>query len=537
MSSKAFESYKQEIANLQRKTAGQAKHAPNENFAKTLKSENFEFHDVDYDFFAEGVEKEEEESDTYGGDIFSREGYVSGAGHNLSRTRAPRVENTLVPSRALDKENMRGEYGVRGLGDYREIMKGFAREGKGREEGEERENEDKECTFRPVISKGSRDIIDRYEVLPLHQRVNEVIKTKQQNLNKARAALESTQPRTISRPPSTRREGSRSRSTLSAAYDSGMKWLEERKHRLTQMQSEVIKDEVRESTFQPNINKREGAVGNFEDRQKDYEKDREGRVKDLDSKVYGRYSFKPELSEKRKNIVERKRLLQSIKNLTQTLTAPEPTPDPIAPENPPLPPHNDDLLFSKKVIFDSYPGFGEEGSGRRGGGGSEVKSRENSSGGRGKGRNEQVYYRRCGHNMTELPLQSTAILPLNVDNPQRVIRSIRYESYITDKEVRERSRSGGSPASGRRLKKKKSLTKSKSKSKLKKQSSTSKSKARKPSRPTTPLTRSGIPIRKSPLPSTTPTKKSTKVINSRSTSRKPLQTDADRYGNKTRMLF
>jgi hypothetical protein len=188
--------------------------------------------------------------------------------------------------------------------------------------------------FAPRISLKSRQIWQDNPKAPLHQRFQDELQLREERLRetKIRVARErelKAQKEQLVPPVPIKKDLTkglgRDKDTPKKRdiYSDGLRWIKERRTKLLEQQSKQLDQEIKASDFSPSINRNNAYYSqvskSFEKRQKEYEQERMVRKHQLESDVYGRYRFKPSMSEKSQAIAQRKKVKTQIQEKTRTL--------------------------------------------------------------------------------------------------------------------------------------------------------------------------------------------------------------------------
>ncbi len=185
--------------------------------------------------------------------------------------------------------------------------------------------------YAPKISMKSREIWEANPKEPLHLRYKEEIERRKNKLHelerkaskerelKDKEAADSARKWTKKRNDSKEWNPDRNpflEPTRKDIYESGMKWMKDKNSRIISEQSSRINQELDGFRFQPQINKDTAYYSNisksFEKRQVQYEKEKQQRIQQLDSQIYGSKEHMPHMNEKSVKIVNKNRVRQEI---------------------------------------------------------------------------------------------------------------------------------------------------------------------------------------------------------------------------------
>lgn len=176
--------------------------------------------------------------------------------------------------------------------------------------------------FAPKISMKSREIWEKNNMEPIHLRYKDELRKKDKNLNdlktltmKERKEKEMKEGEMAGKGlPDPKKSKSKKKSSKERQpiYESGMQWIRDKNNKIVYQQAERLENEVDAYDFKPVINRDSVYYSNvsksFEKRQKQYDDEKKKNRTDLDSRVYGKYKFKPLLNDKSSELAQKQRV-------------------------------------------------------------------------------------------------------------------------------------------------------------------------------------------------------------------------------------
>lgn len=185
--------------------------------------------------------------------------------------------------------------------------------------------------YAPKISMRSREIWESNPKEPLHLRYKEEVERRKQKLQEIERRtskereLKEKIAATSAKKLSGKRKGSKEwdadrnpllESSRKDIYESGMRWMKDKNAKIVSEQSTRLNQEIDGFHFQPQINKSSTYYNNisksFEKRQEHYAKEKQQRIQNLDSKIYGSKEHMPHMNEKSVKLVQKNRVKQEI---------------------------------------------------------------------------------------------------------------------------------------------------------------------------------------------------------------------------------